>query len=161
MHLLFSPFLSYIKGSLVNTSDSVSLFYYIVICKTDWNWKRVPKKCGLGPPQKCAPPPPPPTVLVRSWSHVKTNLTKNYRIDKLKKNHYYGWSERDCSRERQFVYKKSSWKEKSLHARIGLKLIVLAWTGARRAERRKVTKVYVLCTWKKDEVLFFKPVRYR
>ena len=41
--------------SLVNTSDSVSLFYYIVICKTDWNWKRAPKKCGPGPPTKMCP----------------------------------------------------------------------------------------------------------
>ena len=55
LYLLFSPFLSYIKGSLVNTSDSVSLFYYIEICKTDWNWKRAPKKCGPGPPTKMWP----------------------------------------------------------------------------------------------------------
>ena len=55
VNLLFSPLLSYIKGSLVNTSDSVSLFYYIVICKTDWNWKSAPKKCGPGLPTKMWP----------------------------------------------------------------------------------------------------------
>ena len=70
VHLLFSPFLSYIKGFLVNTSDSVSLFYYIVICKTDWNWK----KCAPGPPQKCGPGPP--TVLVRPWWRCAT-MPKN------------------------------------------------------------------------------------
>ena len=52
----------------MNTSDSVSLFYYIVICKTDWNWKRPPPKKNVvpGPPQKCGPGPP--TVLVRPCS---------------------------------------------------------------------------------------------
>ena len=50
---------------------------YIVICKSDWNWKRTPKKCGPGPPTKMWPRAPhslSPALVVYTVYHYKKHV---------------------------------------------------------------------------------------